>query len=235
MLTARVEDYLEAIFSEEVRGRTATVTMLAEQLKVTKGTVVAAVRRLSEDGFLSHERYGSPALTESGRERALLMYRRHEHLSFLFSGVLGFEHNAAETAACTLEHALDAEMEGRLMALTEFLSDGMRRNLPWAEELRAALSEPARLPRPLSMLDVGGTGSVVRVTAEGSLRKRLLELGLLPGTRVELVRSAPLGDPVELAVRGGNLSLRRSEAATVWICPAACDGEEASCRRLRDD
>ena len=100
MLTARVEDYLEAIFSEEVRGRTATVTMLAEQLKVTKGTVVAAVRRLSEDGFLSHERYGSPALTESGRERALLMYRRHEHLSVLFSGVLGFEHNAAETAAC---------------------------------------------------------------------------------------------------------------------------------------
>ena len=37
--------------------------MLAEQLKVTKGTVVAAVRRLSEDGFLAHERYGSPALT----------------------------------------------------------------------------------------------------------------------------------------------------------------------------
>ena len=232
MLTARVEDYLEAIFAEEVRGGTATVTMLAGQLGVTKGTVVAALRRLSEDGFLSHERYGSPALTEAGRERALLMYRRHEHLSFLFSGVLGFEHEAAESAACTLEHALDAEMEGRLMALTEFLADGMLRNAPWAEELRAALSEPARLPRPLSMLGVGGSGSVVRVTAEGSLRKRLLELGLLPGTRVELVRSAPLGDPVEIRVRSGTLSLRRSEAATVWICAACPDGGEGICRSV---
>ena len=232
MLTARVEDYLEAIFAEEVRGGTATVTMLAGQLGVTKGTVVAALRRLSEDGFLSHERYGSPALTEAGRERALLMYRRHEHLSFLFSGFLGFEHEAAESAACTLEHALDAEMEGRLMALTEFLADGMRRNAPWAEELRAALSEPARLPRPLSMLGVGGSGSVVRVTAEGSLRKRLLELGLLPGTRVELVRSAPLGDPVEIRVRSGTLSLRRSEAATVWICAACPDGGEGICRSV---
>ena len=232
MLTARVEDYLEAIFAEEVRGGTATVTMLAGQLGVTKSMVGAALRRLSEDGFLSHERYGSPALTEAGRERALLMYRRHEHLSFLFSGVLGFEHEAAESAACTLEHALDAEMEGRLMALTEFLADGMRRNAPWAEELRAALSEPARLPRPLSMLGVGGSGSVVRVTAEGSLRKRLLELGLLPGTRVELVRSAPLGDPVEIRVRSGTLSLRRSEAATVWICAACPDGGEGICRSV---
>jgi ferrous iron transport protein A len=48
----------------------------------------------------------------------------------------------------------------------------------------------------------------------------LLEMGLLPGTRVEVVRYAPLGDPVEIKVRGYNLSLRKHEAEHVWIQPA---------------
>lgn len=47
--------------------------------------------------------------------------------------------------------------------------------------------------------------------------RRLMELGLVPGTRVEFVRSAPLGDPFELLVRGTHLSLRRSDAEQVHV------------------
>ncbi len=46
---------------------------------------------------------------------------------------------------------------------------------------------------------------------------RLLELGILPGTEIELVRYAPLGDPIDLKVRGYHLSIRKSEAALVTI------------------
>ncbi len=49
--------------------------------------------------------------------------------------------------------------------------------------------------------------------------RRLMELGLVPGTQVELVRVAPLGDPCELLVRGTHLSLRRSEAGHVHVEP----------------
>jgi ferrous iron transport protein A len=47
--------------------------------------------------------------------------------------------------------------------------------------------------------------------------RRLLEMGLLPGTEVEVVRVAPLGDPIELAVRGYKLSIRRAEALAIDV------------------
>jgi hypothetical protein len=53
----------------------------------------------------------------------------------------------------------------------------------------------------------------------------LLELGILPGTRVEVVGVAPLGDPIELLVRGSSLSIRRSEAASVSVLPLTKQSE----------
>jgi ferrous iron transport protein A len=56
---------------------------------------------------------------------------------------------------------------------------------------------------------------VEAVRGERAFRRRLLELGLLPGTRVELRRVAPLGDPLELLVRGTALSIRKADAAQI--------------------
>ena len=72
--------------------------------------------------------------------------------------------------------------------------------------------------QPLSSLPPGSSGTVTAVMVED--KGRLLEMGLLPGTRIEVVRYAPLGDPVEIRIRGYNLSLRRHEAEQVWIQPA---------------
>ncbi len=55
--------------------------------------------------------------------------------------------------------------------------------------------------------------------ATGTRFLRMREMGLLPGTRVKLVRTAPLGDPLEIEVRGYHLSLRRDEAARIVIDP----------------
>jgi len=59
--------------------------------------------------------------------------------------------------------------------------------------------------------------TVIHVGGSHGFRRRLMELGLLPGTRVELVSIAPLGDPLELLVRGCSLSIRRSEALLVEV------------------
>lgn len=60
---------------------------------------------------------------------------------------------------------------------------------------------------------------IARVQGERSFRRRLMELGLIPGTEVALVRVAPLGDPLELEVRGCRLSMRRAEARGVELMP----------------
>lgn len=67
-------------------------------------------------------------------------------------------------------------------------------------------------------LTAGDRGRVTRFAAGSrALRRQLLAMGLTPGARVEFVRVAPLGDPLELKVRGFNLSLRRSEAELVEV------------------
>jgi len=69
----------------------------------------------------------------------------------------------------------------------------------------------------LAQLAVGARGKIVKVIGEDQISSRLLEMGLTPGASVQLMGTAPLGDPIELSIRGYRLSIRRSEAARVQI------------------
>jgi Fe2+ transport system protein FeoA len=73
--------------------------------------------------------------------------------------------------------------------------------------------------RRLAELRPGDRCVIQGIDGAPGVVRRLMELGLVPGTRVELVRAAPLGDPFELLVRGTHLSLRRSEAGHVRVEP----------------
>jgi len=73
--------------------------------------------------------------------------------------------------------------------------------------------------QPLSALAVGATAIVAEIKVPAGPKARLMEMGLLVGTPVELVRFAPLGDPIELKVRGYNLSLRKHEAELILVRP----------------
>src|SRR5476651_772724 len=64
---------------------------------------------------------------------------------------------------------------------------------------------------------IGQVVTVSHVAGEGSFRRRLMELGLVPGTQIEVVGVAPLGEPLELLVRGSSLSIRRAEAQGVSV------------------
>ena len=72
-------------------------------------------------------------------------------------------------------------------------------------------------PQPLTSINAGGKATVAEIQVPPAVRARLMEMGLLVGTPVELVRYAPLGDPVEIKVRGYNLTLRKSEAEKILV------------------
>ena len=76
---------------------------------------------------------------------------------------------------------------------------------------------PAHTLRPLSSLTPGERAVVARIDIPPDQRGRLLEMGLLPGTSLELVRFAPLGDPVEIKLRNYHLSLRKLEADKILV------------------
>ena len=69
----------------------------------------------------------------------------------------------------------------------------------------------------LDELKIGGSAVITSVCGEGALRLRLLDMGLIPRTRVSMVKIAPMGDPMEITVRGYVLTLRREDAAKIEI------------------
>lgn len=69
----------------------------------------------------------------------------------------------------------------------------------------------------LSQLGIGESGKVLAVRGEGAIRRRLFDMGITPGAEVYLRKKAPLGDPIEISLRGYELTLRKAEAAQVEI------------------
>jgi len=73
------------------------------------------------------------------------------------------------------------------------------------------------LPVPMGELPPGSVGRVVETQGTGRHQRRMLDMGLVPGARVDVLRTAPLGDPVEYRVKGAAISMRRSDANTVLV------------------
>ena len=69
----------------------------------------------------------------------------------------------------------------------------------------------------LDKLNVGGSAVISAVGGEGPLRCRLLDMGLIPGTKVQLKKIAPMGDPIQIHVRGYELTLRREDAKKITL------------------
>lgn len=69
----------------------------------------------------------------------------------------------------------------------------------------------------LSELSIGEKGTVVKVNGEGKIRRRLFDMGVTPGADIYFRKKAPLGDPVEITLRGYELTLRKAEAAFVEV------------------
>lgn len=78
-------------------------------------------------------------------------------------------------------------------------------------------STPGSAPSPLTLdqLARGERGVIIRISGERALRRRLLDMGLTTGETVTLTAIAPLGDPIELTLKGYRLSLRRAEASLI--------------------
>lgn len=71
----------------------------------------------------------------------------------------------------------------------------------------------------LEELPIGKTAVIVQVGGEGALRCRFLDMGLIPRTRVEVRKVAPMGDPIEIRIRGYELTIRKEDAKKIEIVP----------------
>ena len=80
----------------------------------------------------------------------------------------------------------------------------------------------------LDKLPIGSAGIITAVGGEGALRCRLLDMGLIPRTKVKVVKTAPLGDPVEIRLRDYELTIRLADAALIEISPVTDNNKDSA-------
>ncbi|MGN1481839.1 FeoA family protein [Porcipelethomonas sp.] len=71
----------------------------------------------------------------------------------------------------------------------------------------------------LNNIKVGDSACVTRIGLTGPLKRRLIDMGITPGVKIKIKKYAPLGDPIEIELRGYELSIRRSEAKNIYVNP----------------
>lgn len=120
IITASLEDYLEAVFVLNHQNKSVRLTDIAEFLSVSKPSVNRAIGTLKDAGLIKHEVYGEIALTNSGKARAKEVLGRHNLLKNFLKDTLGVSSETAESDACRMEHVMSHESIDKL---SEFLKN----------------------------------------------------------------------------------------------------------------
>ena len=121
-LSASLEDYLEAIFNLAGESNKARSKDIAKSLGVSMPSVTGALQALKKRGLVNYKPYDYVTLTEAGRAAAARVVRKHNILKYFLVNVLGVETDIAQQASCKAEHALGAEVIGRLLCFIEFVT-----------------------------------------------------------------------------------------------------------------
>ncbi len=134
------EDYLEAIVALEQEQGRVRVRDLSERLAVHKSTVTAALKVLTDKGFITYEPYGRIAMTSVGRATAERVLQRHRLLKSFLRDILLVELDVAEENACRMEHVIDAGVLDRLELFAHFMRDGNQNGVQCMEAFRRYLT-----------------------------------------------------------------------------------------------
>ncbi len=205
-LTGPVEDYLKAIYDLE-RGEPATTNDIALRLDISPASVSGMVRRLADQGLITHEPYRGVRLTQDGRRAALRTLRRHRILECYLTEVLGYPWDRVHDEAEQLEHAASEELIERMAsALGNPLHDPHGAPIP----TRDGVVEEAVL-RTLADAGAGDRLRVRQVTDEDAERLRYLaELGIRPGAMLRILDRAPFDGPITLWVDQDGVGVTRA-------------------------
>ncbi len=238
-LSANMEDYLEAVYWLAEKDQVARVKDIAEKLGVSMPSVTGALKNLAAKGLVNYDRYQFITLTEEGKRTAQELARNHEVLREFLVRVLHIPPEEAEENACRMEHAVDDRVLERFVRFLDFVETCPRGGSEWLEgfgyscpsyktkdscdqclqscvdRIREQLEAQDQRPISLGALKAGQRAVVCRIN--GPLTKRIADMGVTPGTVVEVERMAPLGDPIDIKVKGYHLSLRRREAADIKV------------------
>jgi len=241
-LSASLEDYLEAIFWIVQSKGAAHAKDIAKKLQVKASSVTGALQSLGEKDYINYTPYDVVTLTSEGLEAAKKVVRRHRVLKEFFTNVLGIDAKIAEDGACKLEHNIPPSIVERLVEFMEFVEACPRGGKDWIGNFLGQCELPKKHNcekcleqnlenfkkenlimqtkqeiTTLADLKPKQKGVVTKINRHGPIAKRLADMGVGRGTLIEVERVAPLGDPIDVRIKGYHLSIRKDEAANISV------------------
>jgi DtxR family transcriptional regulator, Mn-dependent transcriptional regulator len=208
-LSVAVQDYLKAIYALESAGERVTTSALAHRMRVSAPSATAMTKRLDELGQVERLPYRGVALTDEGRRNALEVLRHHRLLERYLVDRLGLSLDEVHAEAELLEHALSEELEARIDEDLGYPTHDPHGDPIPDSELRLVQLED----RTLLELEPGARVSIARVPDDDpALLRYLGTLGLVPGSRLELVARAPFDGPVTVRTERGEHAISRDLA-----------------------
>ncbi|MGH7713314.1 MAG: metal-dependent transcriptional regulator [Gemmatimonadaceae bacterium] len=219
-ITAPAEDYLKAIYDIERGGEAAATNDIAARLGIAAASVSGMIRRLADQGLISHERYKGTRLTAAGRKAALRTIRRHRVIEAYLARALGYAWDRVHEEAERLEHAASDELVDRMArAIGEPHMDPHGAPIPTRE---GDVDETPR--RTLLDVNAGQRCRVVSVADEDAdLLRYVAKLKLRPGAVVEILERAPFDGPISLRVipEGDPSQIGATLAALIQVAPVS--------------
>jgi len=234
-LTPTQEDYLMAIYHLEQEHLIARVGTISKSMQVGLSSVTAALKTLATKTLVNYSPHSYITLTSDGLNISRRLVQRKTILTNFLHNTLAMTPADAERNAHRLEHAFDEKMLDRLVDFIDFIDTCPRTGNEWIRNFKARCNEQQNLencdqcldqcladfkqrslisPTTLVNLKPGEKAKVVTIKA---VNRRMVEMGVIPGTIISLEKVAPLGDPIEIRLRGFNLTLRKEEAAAIEV------------------
>ncbi|EPD69687.1 metal-dependent transcriptional regulator [Corynebacterium pyruviciproducens] len=215
-LTDKSQDYLKAIYDHEERsGTPATLTKIAEVVGQKPSTASEAIKRLSSQNLVNHERYQGISLTEDGRRIALAMARRHRVLETFLVETLGYSWDEVYEEADVLEHAVTDRFLERLDAHL-----GHPTHDPHGDPIPAADGTIAKAATvPLSEVEPGTSIHIARIgDSDPELLRYLADNNIRPGQHIDMP-ARPVAGIAHLTVNGKDVPVSEASLNDIFVSP----------------
>lgn len=222
-MTSVAQDYLKVIWNaQEWSGDKVSTKMLAERLSVSASTVSESIRKLADQGLVEHEKYGAVTLTESGRQAAVSVVRRHRLLETFLVQELGYGWDEVHDEAEILEHAVSDLMMSRIDAKL-----GYPRRDPHGDPIPTLDGTvPTPPARQLSTCVDGEHGSVARISdADPEMLRYFDSVGIALDSHLTVLTRRDFAGTVSVAVGETHDDAERTvelgspAAESIWVVP----------------
>ncbi len=198
---------------------------LARELGQPRSALDLPFAVLANQGMVCLSPSGTFALTDSGRERALTLLRRHRLTERLFTDVLGLDWASAHSEADKFEHVVSPEAERQLATRL-----GDPETCPHGNPIPPGRAEQTpRQALPLARCTPLTRVTITRIALEtASALQHLATLGLLPNVEIEIENKAPFDGPVLVRIGRAHYALGHDLAQRIWVTPVAASASPES-------